>query len=99
MFDACWVFEPTAVPGRQHQVSTRHGPTENRASRRMNELPWRAHPNKGSWGAQLSFPRHTGTQPTDSAHRAGEDLEWKENEEGILLGVSASSQNQCRVLH
>lgn len=31
------------------------------------EPPWSAH--KGSNGAQLSFPRHTGTQPTDSTDR------------------------------
>lgn len=57
------------TPPGQHQALA-----HREQSLKENELPWRAHPSKGSWGAQLSFPRPTGTQPTDSAHR---ELEHK----------------------
>lgn len=87
------------TPPAHHQSSS--WPTQNKDSRRVNSLGVLTQTRAAM---ELSSP-FRGTQEHNPL--TGQTESWsrrlrkarKENEEGILLGVSASSQNQCRVLH
>lgn len=87
------------TPPAHHQSSS--WPTQNKDSRRVNSLRVLTQTRAAM---ELSSPfrgtqeHNPLTEQTESWSRRLRKAR-KENEEGILLGVSASSQNQCRVLH